>query len=125
VTLLLDSHVVLWWLADIPRIPAKVRRLIEGRRVPILVSAVTAYELRFKERLGKVIGVPEDLPSVCAAEGWGDVAIAARHAEFAARLPLVHRDPWDRLLIAQARLEGVSLVSADPVFGEYGVEVVW
>jgi PIN domain nuclease of toxin-antitoxin system len=69
--------------------------------------------------------VPDDLAVTLDRQGFAPLPVSLAHAEFAARLPLVHRDPRDRLLIAQARLEGLSLVSADPLFGEYGVELVW
>lgn len=123
-SLLLDSHTLLWWLNDDPRLSAAARAAIRPKIVPVWVSAVTGYELRLKQRLGKLHGVPDDLAATLDRQGFAPLPVSLAHAGLAAALPLVHRDPWDRLLIAQARLEGLSLVSADPVFAAYGVEVV-
>lgn len=123
-SLLLDSHTLLWWLNDDPRLSAAARAAIRPKIVPVWVSAVTGYELRLNQRLGKLHGVPDDLAATLDRQGFAPLPVSLAHAGLAAALPLVHRDPWDRLLIAQARLEGLSLVSADPVFAAYGVEVV-
>lgn len=124
--LLLDSHTLVWWLVDSPSLSAAARMAIADRANAVWVSAVSAYELINKHRLGKLRRPLQDelLPMVRRA-GLPTLAITFEHAAAAAELPGPHRDPWDRLLMAQARLERLTIVSVDPVFADYGLPTLW
>lgn len=117
---LLDTHVLLWMAADDPRLPAHMREAIARGTVEPVVSAATVWEVAIKSALGK-LAVPDDLFERAAADGFRPLAITWSHAEAAGRLPRHHADPFDRMLIAQARLEDLVLMSADPAFAAYDV----
>lgn len=118
--LLLDSHVALWWLAGDPGIGAGCRTRIETADT-VLVSVVTPWELGIERSLGK-LNHPDGLVEALVRSGFGMLEITAEHADLTPRLPLHHRDQFDRMLIAQARLESLVIVSADGSFDDYGVE---
>lgn len=118
--LLLDSHVALWWLAGDPQISRRCRTHIETAGV-VLVSVVTPWELGIKRSLGK-LDHPDHLVDALVRSGFEMLEIGAEHADLAPRLPLHHRDPFDRMLIAQAQLETLTIVSADSSFDDYDVE---
>ena len=120
--LLLDSHVVLWWLDDHEDLGASARDRIRDATA-VLVSVVTPWELGIKRALGK-LHLPEGLVPVIAQAGFELLPIVAAHAELAAALPFHHRDPFDRMLIAQAQLEGLTLVTADDLLRVYDIETV-
>ena len=122
--LLADTHALLWWLADDPRLSARAREVIEAGAVPVHFSAASVWAAEIKAASGKLI-VPEDLLDALGADGFLEIAVVARHAREAARLPALHRDPFDRMLVAQARLEGLAVVTRDPKIAEYGVPVFW
>lgn len=124
-SLLLDSNALLWWLADSPSLSRRARAAIEDAGAAIWVSAISVYELQVKARKGLLVGLPPNLGALIARQPFRELAVSIAHGEAAAALPMHHRDPWDRLLIAQARLEALSVVSRDRVFGAYGVRVVW
>lgn len=117
--LLLDSHVVVWWLADDPRLRATTRAAIADAG-DVIVSVVTPWELGIKVALGK-LDMPDDLLDQVRSNGFDLLPISDTHAVAAAALPLLHRDPFDRMLIAQATIERLTLVTADAVFGAYDV----
>jgi len=121
--LLLDTHVVLWWLADDPRLTPKARSLIADPVNGPVVSAASAWEIAIKQGLGKVM-LDGDFEQAVLEQGFATLAISFRHAMATLDLPLVHRDPFDRLLVAQARVEGLSLLSADPLLERYPVTVI-
>jgi len=128
VRLLLDTHTFLWWLDGDRRLPARVRRQIGANGNTIYVSAASAWEITTKWRLGKLPGaeaVAADVGRIVASQGFSELEITIRHAEHAGRLAGDHRDPFDRMLIAQAQLEGVPIASGDEVFEEYGVSLYW
>lgn len=120
--LLLDTHVVLWAFSGDARLPTPMRETISAASER-LVSAVTAYELGLKTAIGKLV-TPADLDERLDDFGVTRLAITWAHTHAASRLPLHHRDPWDRILIAQARLEGLTLVSADEAMTRYDVALV-
>jgi PIN domain nuclease of toxin-antitoxin system len=129
VTLLLDTHVLIWALAAPDRLPATVRARVADRRETIVVSAASAFEIATKHRLGRL---PEAAALVHSFDeqvsrlGADLIAIEARHAITAGSLDWQHRDPFDRMLAAQAMNQGLALVSADAVFAELpGLVVVW
>lgn len=123
--LLLDTHAVLWWLMDDPLLPARTRAAIANSANELLVSAAVSYELAYKQKLGRLPAVPEDLPRRLLREGMEALPISLAHALAAAALPGPHRDPWDRIMMAQALAEGCHMVTLDKVFADYRVPVLW
>jgi PIN domain nuclease of toxin-antitoxin system len=114
---------VLWLLAGDPRIEG-ARAAIEDARTPVLVSAVCVWEAAIKSALGK-LRVPDDLPDRLDEFAFERLPVNDVHAWTVRTLPPIHNDPFDRLLAAQAKWERASIVSADPVFDDYGVTRVW
>ena len=128
VRVLLDTHALLWWLAGDERLPVRARDLIADEANTILVSAVSAWEIATKVRIGKLPGAEEvaaDFSGILGREGFEPLSVTAAHGQRAGALPGHHRDPFDRMLIAQAQAEGVPLVSVDSVFDSYGVTRIW
>lgn len=126
--LLLDTHALLWWFTDDPRLSAVARNLIADEKNEILVSAASAWEIATKVRLGKLMDVPgvEDrFAELVAADGFAHLSVNYRHALRAGTYALAHRDPFDRMLAAQAELEGVPLVTRDAVFADFPVRIAW
>lgn len=106
------------------RIGKKARKAIAGGTDPVLVSAVVIWEVAIKRRLGK-LDAPSDLLDQLEGAGVDLLPITPRHADRVGTLPLHHRDPFDRLLIAQAETEGFALVTADNELSRYGIKVIW
>jgi PIN domain nuclease of toxin-antitoxin system len=128
VRLLLDTHAFLWWLDGDRRLSLKARRAIARETNTIVVSAASAWEITTKARIGKLPGALEvaaDVAGCVAAQGFMPLDITLLHAQRAGNLSGDHRDPFDRMLIAQAQLEDVALVSDDDVFDRYGVRRFW
>jgi PIN domain nuclease of toxin-antitoxin system len=126
--LLLDTHTFLWWLDGDRRLPATARRQIADERNVILISAASAWEITTKARLGKLPGaldVAADVAAAAASQGFTALDITILHAQRAGRLPGDHRDPFDRMLVAQAQLEDLPIVSNETVFDGYGVNRIW
>ncbi len=119
--LLLDSHAYLWWLADDARLTERARAAIRDSRSIVHVSAATIWELTIKAALGRLDTGGADLTDEIAANGFVELPITARHAAKAGALPRHHDDPFDRMLIAQARSEELVLVTRDDAFGAYEV----
>ncbi len=120
--LLLDSHVFLWWKAANPRLtPAMVRAIAEAQEVH--VSAATAWELGLKVSLGK-LRLPESVEEGIAAAGFTELPVNFRHTREAVVLPPHHYDPFDRMLVAQARCEGLTLMTHDDKIIQYEVAVL-
>jgi PIN domain nuclease of toxin-antitoxin system len=119
---LLDSHFVLWFLAgDRRRIGKDLRTRIETE--PAIVSVASLWEIAIKLDLGK-LEAPEDLPARTEEAGFEILAVSAEHAWQVRRLPSHHRDPFDRMLIAQAQVEREAILTADPIFASYDVVLV-
>jgi PIN domain nuclease of toxin-antitoxin system len=121
---LLDTHVFLWWLAGDTRLPVRAREILGDPLVVGLVSAASAWEISTKVRIGKLPGIEaisDDIGAAIASQGFEELPIRVQHAERAGKLPGLHRDPFDRMLAAQAQLEGVSILSVDPIFDAFGV----
>ena len=121
-SLLLDTHVVLWWLADDPSLP-EVLKLRLDHEPDVYVSAATVWEVAIKQAIGKLTG-PADLCDRIADSGFAELPVGSRHAIAAGRLPLIHRDPLDRMLVAQARCEELTLVTTDSRCRQYDVPVL-
>ena len=125
---LIDTHVLLWWLFDDRRLSRRARGIIEDGGNEILVSAVTAWEIMTKHRLGKLPharAVARDLAGALRRAGFAPLAISLEHAIEAGRLASAHRDPFDRMLAAQSRLDGLSLITDDSAFATLSVSTLW
>ena len=125
---LLDTHAFLWWLDGDKRLPPRIRKRIGDGATIVLVSAVSAWEITTKARLGKLPGaldVAEDVAACIMAQGFRSLAITVDHAQRAGNLPGPHRDPFDRMLIAQAQAENIAIISVEHIFDHYGVSRLW
>ncbi len=126
--ILLDTHAFLWWIADSTRLSRTAKRQIADEANDILVSAASAWEITTKHRIGKLPEAEElalDVTGSIADQGFEKLAITVEDAERAGRLPGAHRDPFDRVLIAQALARNLTIVSIDQVFDGYGVGRLW
>lgn len=126
--LLLDTHALIWFLAGDPKLSSRARAEIEVVDGVVLVSAASAMEVLTKHRLGKLPEAEElaqDFEAAVAQHGFDDLPISIRHAQLAGSLRLTHKDPFDRLLIAQSLIEGLTLVSSETVFDQTGVNRLW
>ena len=122
--LLLDTHILLWWLADDPALSKRARTVIGDPESEVFVSAATAWEISIKQAIGKLIFPMDRLAASIAEAGFIPLAIEVPHAILAGALPRHHADPFDRMLVAQANHEGLSLVTADPLIRAYAVAVL-
>ena len=126
--LLLDTHAFLWWLAGDSALSPAARKAIGEGKNTIFISAGSAWEIATKYRIGKLPGVASivgNLGAVIAEQGFSDLPITLHHAQVAGTLPGVHRDPFDRILVAQALLEKLLLVSNEQRFEAFGVSRLW
>lgn len=125
---LLDSHTFLWAVTDDPRLSTAARELLQLTEIEILLSAASAYELTWKAVNGS-LSLPDEprrwIETRMQAFGVRALPITPEHAAEAASLPPIHRDPWDRILVAQARIEAVPLVTIDARIRRYDVETIW
>jgi PIN domain nuclease of toxin-antitoxin system len=120
--LLLDTHVLLWWLEDSPKLTQEARDLIANPENTVFVSAATMWEIRIKQKIGK-LDAPNDLLATVKAEEFDWIPISPEHAEATLQLPMLHRDPFDRMLVAQAKWMGLTFLTADPRLHGYGAFV--
>ncbi len=123
--LLLDTHAVLWWLMDDQRLPQSARAAIADTANQLFVSAAVGYEIIYKQRFDCLPPLPEALPRRLLREGIEMLPITLDHALDAATLPGPHRDPWDRIMMAQAQVEQCQMVTIDKVFSDYDIPVLW
>lgn len=121
--LLLDTHIVLWWLADDRRLGPRHRELITDARNEVFVSAVSVAEIAIKLSLGKLT-TPDDLLSRLDAGGFIELPFDGRQAEALRHLPWIHRDPFDRMLLAAAKVDGLTFLTADQHCLRYDVPTV-
>jgi PIN domain nuclease of toxin-antitoxin system len=122
--LLVDTHVLLWWLNDDAPLSQTAREVLADPANEPLVSAASVWEIAIKRSLGK-LSAPADLPDRIVEEGFSWLAITPAHTWQVRDLPTHHRDPFDRLLVAQALTEGLPILTADARFGDYGVDTRW
>lgn len=126
--LLLDTHALLWWLLGDEKLTLKTRKAIADQANTVFVSAVCAYEIAFKNRLGKLPdadGLIHAFDAVIDRQGFQRLPVSTAHALRAGLLPLSHRDPFDRLLVAQSLLDDLLLVSNERLFDDFGVARLW
>ncbi len=125
---LLDTHALLWWLAGDKQMSATGRWIIEDEESAVFVSAASAWEVSTKHRLGKLPRagpLATDFAGVVAAQGFLELPIGIEDGQHAGQLPGGHRDPFDRMLIAQAKRHDLALISNEMVFDDYGVIRIW
>jgi PIN domain nuclease of toxin-antitoxin system len=120
-SLLLDTNAFLWWIVDSPRLSKSAREAIAGDDV--LVSSATGFEIATKRRSGK-LRFDDDIVLQVKENGFRPLGISIEHAFAAGDLPLHHRDPFDRMLIAQAHIERLIVVTSDPIFDRYDIPVL-
>ena len=120
--LLLDTHVVLWWLSDDPTLADEIKDQID-HEPEVHLSPVTVWEVAMKQAMGK-LKEPADLPERIRGCGLRELPITSEHAMTAGRLPMLHRDPFDRMLVAQAQCEGLVLLTRDTDIARYDVPVL-
>ena len=118
--LLLDTHAFLWWNADDPALGPAARAAIADSDSIVFVSAATAWEIATKRAAGKLVA-PGDIADWIREDGFTDLAVEVEHAILSAELPGHHRDPFDRMLVAQASIEELMLVTSDPEIAKYDV----
>ena len=123
--LLLDTHCLIWALSQPDHLPQSVREAIEEPDNAVYASAASAWEIAIKNAIGKLKFPLDKLLSALEKAGIVELPVTIRHTQALARLPLHHRDPFDRVLIAQSQIEGLALASRDPKFRHYQVTVFW
>jgi PIN domain nuclease of toxin-antitoxin system len=125
---LLDTHALLWWFSDDPALTRPVRKIIGDTKNTVVVSAASAWEIATKVRLGKLrtgAGLAADFTGYTEREGFQLLPISVEHALRAGLLPGSHRDPFDRMLIAQAQAENLPILSKEVIFDAYGLRRIW
>jgi PIN domain nuclease of toxin-antitoxin system len=122
---LLDTHALFWWLTDNPRLSYAAEAAITNPGNDVFVSACVGYEIAYKQRRGRLPALPESLARRLQRDAIETLSISLDHALAAAALPGPHRDPWDRIMMAQALAEQCHVVTIDKVFSDYRVPVVW
>ena len=121
--LLLDTHVLLWWLDDHPNLTSRTKTSIADGQNLIFISAAVIWEIQIKHAIGKLI-IPANFRKVLDQENFEFLDIIVEHAFAIADLPLHHRDPFDRILIAQAKVEGMTIVTHDKHFKKYKISII-
>lgn len=126
--ILIDTHAVLWWVSAEHRLSDRVRSLMRDPATEVIVSVASIFEIAIKAAKGDLelpSAVDRYLPKRIRQYRWDTLPILTDHALRAAALPRIHADPFDRLLVAQARVEGLPLVTSDPAITRYDVETIW
>lgn len=126
--LLLDTHALIWWVLDSERLSRRAYAEIENPANHVLVSAASAWEVATKHRLGKLpeaAALAEDFEGSIRRDGFTPLPVTVAHAERAGRLPGPHKDPFDRMLIAQSLTDDLALISNETAFDGYGVNRLW
>lgn len=126
--LLLDTHALIWWLAGDEALSRRAREAIADEVNEIAVSAASAMEIATKFRIGKLPGaalLAQSFEEIIAEQGFGELPISVHHARLAGEMNIAHKDPFDRLLIAQAQVEDMVLVSNEAMFDGFAVKRLW
>lgn len=121
--ILLDTHVLLWWLAGDPRLGPRATEAIADPRNQVYVSAASTWEISIKIALGK-LQAPDDMSSIIEDEGFLPLPISLYHGDQAGQLPPLHKDPFDRMLVAQAQTEGLIVITHDDAVMQYPVRTM-
>lgn len=120
--LLLDTHILLWWMVGSPSLPAEAQELVSDPENTIFISAVSLWEIWLKKSIGK-IRLPPKFEEALARESFEHLPLTAKQTRLVDGLPWHHRDPFDRMLVAQAQAEKLTLLTADAVMEKYGAAV--
>jgi len=126
--LLLDTHALIWWMTENPSLPVSIRRLMVDKRNTIVVSAASAWEMATKVRLGRLPAasdITRNFAEYLTQAGFESLPVSAAHGIRAGLLPGPQRDPFDRMLIAQAQAESLTIVSNELSFDSYGIRRAW
>jgi PIN domain nuclease of toxin-antitoxin system len=126
--LLLDTHTLIWWLAGDDHLSVRAREAIADTTNTVAISAASAIEIATKHRIGKLDGaamLARDFERIVAAQGFDELAISITHARLAGQMNIAHKDPFDRLLIAQAQAEDMVLISNEALFDGFAVQRLW
>ena len=125
---LIDTHVFLWWITDSPLLSHPARTIIRDKHNTLFFSAVSGWEIAIKTNLGR-LHLPERperfIPAQITCNGMEPLPISLAHALHVATLPSLHRDPFDRMLISQAQVERLPILTADPLIRKYRIETIW
>ena len=125
---LMDTHVFLWWIEDNPRLSPRAREIISDIENEVFLSAASGWEIAIKARLGR-IKLPQDparfVMEQVTINAFRTLPIQLNHTLHVYTLPPIHRDPFDRILIAQSQLENIPIITADSYIAKYPVEVIW
>ena len=125
--MLLDTHIFLWWLFDDPRLSIKIRQLVQSIDNTVYISSASVWEIATKFRLGKLpeaASIARNVPLWIERAGFQPLYITPEHAQLAGSWDIAHRDPFDRMLAAQAKLERVPLVSDDMVLVDFPIDII-
>lgn len=123
--MLLDTHTLIWWFQDATALSGAARAVIQAAPAAIFFSPVSTYETEYKIACGKMKPLQASFLDLARGQAFVELPISARHADLAARLPSAHKDPWDRVLAAQAICEGMTVVTRDPRIAALGATVLW
>jgi len=123
--LLLDSHALFWVLCGSPEMSPRAREAAGDSRNRVYFSPVSCYELENKASRGKMPPFPVSIAELAVAEDYSELPVTAAHAERAARFALAHRDPWDRIIAAQALIEDITVITRDPAIAALGARTLW
>ena len=122
--LLVDTHLLVWWLAGGARLPRRAREILGDASNQVYFSAASVWEVAIKAALGKIKVDPEEMLAAFQSEGFEELHVTSRHAAAVMRLPAHHADPFDRLLVAQSVVEPMHLLTDDRVLAAYGSTVI-
>jgi PIN domain nuclease of toxin-antitoxin system len=123
VRILLDTHALLWWLTDHKQLGSKAKAIIADGYNDVFISAASTWEIAIKKMTG-LVNTPDDMENVIISEGFKPLAINHFHTQHAGALSLYHNDLFDRMLIAQAQIEGLQVITNNPQFPQYKVRVI-
>ncbi|MBA2757802.1 MAG: type II toxin-antitoxin system VapC family toxin [Chloroflexi bacterium] len=125
---LLDAHAFIWWVLDMPNLSSRCRAILLDGDNDVVLSVASSYEIAYKAGQGRLTlpdSPAEYIRGRLAANGFTSLPVELSHALRAATLPRIHGDPFDRMLVAQAQVEGIPILTADPAISRYDVETIW
>lgn len=121
---LLDTHILLWWLEKSSRLPKSIQEIIETAPSLCAISSISFAEMATKHAVGKMKIPQDNFDTLCTEEGFTPLYFSMAHAQEMVDMPLIHKDPFDRMIIAQAKREGLTLITADEEIWKYNIPLV-